>query len=255
MRAEFLSCVVGLFTLAISTSTAAQAPTTPPVPTGPPGGGGFAGPAAATGSGLEYGWDYPGYDYKNLPLAEATPELCGEACLGDADCRAFTYVQPGIRGPKAHCFLKYKVDVSKKRRDSCCVSGLKPQTGPPKGGRVTGPAAPLVPASAALQTLTGKQIASAFTGKTIRWVKSGEDAADIQYQANGNLLGFVRARGLSDKGKWWLEGNNYCRQWSQWRGGSRQCFSIKSDRQGLKIYQLDGSPTGYVGRVQPPLPR
>jgi hypothetical protein len=66
-----------------------------------------------------------GSDYKNFELPDADPELCRAACDDDPKCRAFTYVKPGLQGPKARCWLKDPVPAPRKDED-CCVSGVKP---------------------------------------------------------------------------------------------------------------------------------
>jgi hypothetical protein len=70
----------------------------------------------------------PGKDYKSIELPSADPALCRRACDGDAQCRAYTYVKPGVQGPSARCWLKSEVPPG--MRDECCVSG----GGSPAGG-------------------------------------------------------------------------------------------------------------------------
>ena len=79
----------------------------------------FAGTALAA----EWGVDRPGGDYKNFNLPSDQPSLCEQACNGEAQCKAWTFVHPGIQGPSARCWLKSSVPP--KKNDSCCVSGVK----------------------------------------------------------------------------------------------------------------------------------
>lgn len=78
-------------------------------------------PQAATG--MEFNVDRPGSDFANFDLPQARPELCRDACLRDGRCVAFTYVNPGVQGPNARCWLKNPAPAA--RPSSCCVSGLK----------------------------------------------------------------------------------------------------------------------------------
>jgi hypothetical protein len=71
---------------------------------------------------LEKGLDRPGSDYKNFAL-DGGPEQCQQACTSDANCRAFTWVRPGLQGPQAQCWLKSGVPVSVANGN--CVSGVK----------------------------------------------------------------------------------------------------------------------------------
>jgi hypothetical protein len=62
-------------------------------------------------------------DYKDFDLAEARPELCQTACESDPECKAYTYVKPGVQGPHARCWLKS--GVPKVVINDCCISGVK----------------------------------------------------------------------------------------------------------------------------------
>lgn len=73
-------------------------------------------------TGFENGMNRPGSDFKNFSLNNPNPSACSSACQGDKRCLAWTYVNPGIQGKKAHCWLKNKVPASV--RDACCVSGV-----------------------------------------------------------------------------------------------------------------------------------
>lgn len=76
---------------------------------------------------VEPGADRAGNDYRNFEVGNADlrdqPELiCQTACQKDAQCRAWTYVKPGVQGPKARCWLKTAVPAV--RANNCCVSGV-----------------------------------------------------------------------------------------------------------------------------------
>ncbi|MBF0481530.1 MAG: PAN domain-containing protein [Desulfovibrionaceae bacterium] len=73
--------------------------------------------------GVESDTDRPGGDYVDFDLPSARYELCRDACARDANCRAYTYVKPGIQGPNARCWLKSSVPPAASR--DCCVSGVE----------------------------------------------------------------------------------------------------------------------------------
>jgi hypothetical protein len=109
----------------------------PEAPTGtPPSGGPWVGTPPAAHHGLEMGVDRPGSDYANFDLPQPHPRLCKEACTRDRRCRAFTYVNPGVQGPSARCWLKDT--VPQPVSNQCCVSGAKGEgrgaPPPPSGG-------------------------------------------------------------------------------------------------------------------------
>lgn len=65
-----------------------------------------------------------GGDYKNLVLMPGENcEKCMEECLKDPDCKAYTYVKPGVQGLNARCWLKSS--VSTPVSDPNCTSGIK----------------------------------------------------------------------------------------------------------------------------------
>ena len=72
---------------------------------------------------LEPDTNRPGMDYRSLDLEDARPELCRQACERDEKCRAYTYIKPGIQGPRARCWLKSGVPAPQK--GACCISGVK----------------------------------------------------------------------------------------------------------------------------------
>jgi hypothetical protein len=87
----------------------------------------------------------PGSDYRVIDLSSADSQLCQQACLGDDVCRAWSYVQPGLQGPTARCWLKNAVPTP--MTADCCTSGIK-------GNAAANPAAP---ASAPANTASADQ--------------------------------------------------------------------------------------------------
>jgi hypothetical protein len=70
----------------------------------------------------EYGYDRPGGEYLAHYADVSNPQDCLDLCSGNADCVAFTWVQPNIQGPTGMCWLKRS--LSKKVSLDCCVSGV-----------------------------------------------------------------------------------------------------------------------------------
>lgn len=71
---------------------------------------------------FEIGWDRPGYDYYNFELNNPREILCQWQCQKDRRCKAWTFVNPGVQGTLARCWLKYW--VPKAVRNNCCTSGI-----------------------------------------------------------------------------------------------------------------------------------
>lgn len=91
-------------------------PSTPPgVPPSPP-------LAPRDDFTIETGVDRPGSDYRGS-IATNDPNDCLQYCGRYPDCRAFTWVRPGVQGLQGVCYLKNAVPAA--RADSCCSSGVK----------------------------------------------------------------------------------------------------------------------------------
>jgi hypothetical protein len=72
--------------------------------------------------------DRPGADIANFWLPVANPALCQQRCADDTACRSWTYVNPGVQGSQAHCWLKNAMPV--RQANGCCTSGIKVQMHP-----------------------------------------------------------------------------------------------------------------------------
>jgi len=70
---------------------------------------------------MEVGTNRGGSDYstRDLPTAKA----CQLACANEAQCKAWTWVQPGVQGQNGKCWLKNSVPLATK--SDCCTSGVK----------------------------------------------------------------------------------------------------------------------------------
>jgi hypothetical protein len=64
-----------------------------------------------------------GSDYRDFDLPQPGYEACREACAGEANCKAYTYVKSGIQALNARCWLKSS--VADPVPSPCCVSGVR----------------------------------------------------------------------------------------------------------------------------------
>jgi hypothetical protein len=71
----------------------------------------------------EFSIDRPGGDYRSFDVAaNATGDICKDACDGESQCRAWTYVRPGYDSPQAQCHLKDH--LMPPHHKPCCISGV-----------------------------------------------------------------------------------------------------------------------------------
>jgi uncharacterized membrane protein len=121
--------------------------------------------AAQTNPNFEYGVNRPGGDYRSFDLPFDAPGLCAGQCAQEGQCRAWTYVAPGLQGPKARCWLKNVVPAP--TRPTYVVSGLRGTAAQP-------PAPPPVTPPMAGGSLTGRWASvAAYAGGTYDFVQSG----------------------------------------------------------------------------------
>jgi len=103
--------------------------------------GGFGGSTWTRNTDMERNINRPGQDFKNFELDIPDPKRCRQACMNEQRCVAWTYVNPGVQGPKAKCWLKHTVPAP--RFEICCSSGVakRKQTLPLSRPIEIGPAA------------------------------------------------------------------------------------------------------------------
>jgi hypothetical protein len=114
--------------------------------------------------------------------------------------------------------------------------------------------APLA-ANAAETALSGDDLRSAVTGKTVYLKISGFELP-IQYSAGGSMKGsmgtiaaaFARGDGSSDRGKWWIADDQLCQKWSSWMEGRTYCYKLSRNGSAVRWVRDDGrSGTARLG--------
>jgi len=79
---------------------------------------------------MEVGVDRPGLDFNVFELRRPDPAACEAQCQAAPNCRAWTYVKPGVQGVRAQCRLKHAVPQPTTR--DCCISGVMQATAAPR---------------------------------------------------------------------------------------------------------------------------
>ena len=65
----------------------------------------------------------PGNDFTSFEAIGDRLEVCRDACAAESSCLAYTYVRPGLQGPRGVCWLKSSVPQA--NVEGCCISGVK----------------------------------------------------------------------------------------------------------------------------------
>jgi PAN domain len=83
---------------------------------------GISGAALAQSDTFSPNTDRLGNDFRNIAI-DGDARACMSLCVRESQCRAWTFVNAGVQGPSAHCFLKNPVPPP--TPNPCCTSGIK----------------------------------------------------------------------------------------------------------------------------------
>jgi hypothetical protein len=93
------------------------------------------------------------------------------------------------------------------------------------------------------------------SGKTVYLTISGFELT-IRYLAGGSMRGsmstvaaaLARGDGASDRGKWWISGNQLCQRWTSWMDGKSYCYKLTLTGKSIRWVRNDGrSGTARIG--------
>ena len=101
--------------------------------------------------------------------------------------------------------------------------------------------------ASAATTLSGDALRGAITNKTVFLKISGFELP-IQYSSAGTMKGsmgtvaaaFVTGDGSSDRGRWWVAGNQLCQKWSTWMEGQPYCYTLSRNGSHVRWVRNDG---------------
>jgi hypothetical protein len=103
--------------------------------------------------------------------------------------------------------------------------------------------------------LEGDALRNAIVGKTVFLNISGFELP-IQYSSRGTMKGsmgtvaaaLARGDGSSDRGKWWVDGNQLCQKWYTWMEGQTYCYKLSRNGNNVRWVRNDGrSGTARIG--------
>lgn len=103
--------------------------------------------------------------------------------------------------------------------------------------------------------LSGDALRNAVSGKTVFLKISGFELP-IQYSSRGTMKGsmgtiaaaFSRGDGSSDRGKWWVDGDQLCQKWYTWMEGQTYCYKLSQNGNQVRWVRNDGrSGTARIG--------
>lgn len=104
-------------------------------------------------------------------------------------------------------------------------------------------------------SLSGDELRKAVSGKTVYLTISGFELP-IRYSPSGSMEGsmgvvaasLARGDGASDRGKWWISGNQLCQRWTSWMEGKSYCYTLTRQGNSVRWLRDDGrSGTARIG--------
>jgi hypothetical protein len=110
-------------------------------------------------------------------------------------------------------------------------------------------------ADAAETSLTGNVLRKTVSGKTVYLKISGFELP-IHYSAGGSMTAsmstvaaaLARGDGSSDRGKWWISGDQICQRWTTWMDGKSYCYKLTLRGKAISWVRNDGrSGTARIG--------
>lgn len=153
-------------------------------------------PPAPIPPGAEVNKDRPGNDYSSFNLPAADAALCKDACDSQAQCRAWTYVKPGVQGPAPRCYLKNPTPAAV--NDNCCISGVKPNPVVIPPGAQAGknrPGADYAVSNVANPTICKNACDGQANCKSWSWAYPGVEAASGRCHLKGAVPASVNSVG------------------------------------------------------------
>ena len=104
-------------------------------------------------------------------------------------------------------------------------------------------------------SLSGVELRKTVSGKTVYLNISGFELP-IRYSPGGAMTGsmstvaaaLARGDGASDRGKWWIAGDQLCQRWTSWMDGKSHCYQLTLKGASVRWLRNDGrSGTARIG--------
>jgi hypothetical protein len=95
--------------------------------------------------------------------------------------------------------------------------------------------------------LSGEQIRKTVAGKTLVISARGH-TVPVRFSSNGamsaslsGMAATLSGGNRSDRGKWWISGDQLCQRWSKWLDAKTYCFRVSGGGSSLSWTSSDGT--------------
>ena len=88
--------------------------------------------------------------------------------------------------------------------------------------------------------LHGEELRQIMSGSTWIYKTVYNDPTTFELLSDGTMIGRAgHANEEYDEGKWWCDGDLWCRQWKHWAYGEKGCYYITMNGQHLRLYNTE----------------
>lgn len=89
--------------------------------------------------------------------------------------------------------------------------------------------------------VTGKQLEKILPGSTIHYKTYYGAPCTIELREDGTMIGMSgHANEDCDEGRWWIDGDHYCRQWNHWSYGEEGIYQVTLEDKHIRWWRPGG---------------
>jgi GntR family transcriptional regulator/MocR family aminotransferase len=89
--------------------------------------------------------------------------------------------------------------------------------------------------------ITGPALRDTIADSTMLSLIAYGDPCTIELRGDGSMLGLAGyANEDCDTGRWWIDGDRWCRQWSRWAWGEAFEYHVVMDGETIKLFDEEG---------------
>ncbi|MBX2806125.1 MAG: hypothetical protein KTR19_09150 [Hyphomicrobiales bacterium] len=98
------------------------------------------------------------------------------------------------------------------------------------------------------KALSGSNLRSAISGKTIHLHTPIGSTVPIRYRSNGTMTGksskslatLAGEKVTKDRGRWWVSKSQLCQKWQNWSDGRAYCYKLSVNGTSVRWTRNDG---------------
>jgi len=93
-----------------------------------------------------------------------------------------------------------------------------------------------------IKFLSGLEIQQLIPSGKLKSINAYGNPYTISYTPDGVISGVAGKAGeYRDNGKWWVTGDNFCRQYESWLDGKAACFKVSLEGDAISFFDTAGN--------------